>query len=43
MSKPVGPEKKFSAMRIGEKLVFFVKLSLFLVSFGFAFPTLLTD
>ena len=43
MSKPVRPEQKFNEMGIGGKLVFCVKLCLFLVSFGFAFPTLLSD
>jgi len=43
MSKSVHPEKKFNAMGIGERFVFFAKLSLFLISFGFAFPTLLSD
>lgn len=43
MSEPVGPGKKFNEMGIGEKLGFMVKLCLFLASFGFAFPTLLSD
>jgi hypothetical protein len=43
MNQPVVLEKKFNEMGIGEKLAFCVKLSLFLVSFGFAFPTLLSD
>jgi hypothetical protein len=43
MSQPVGASKKFIHMGIFEKLIFTVKLLVFLVSFGFAFPTLLSD
>jgi hypothetical protein len=43
MSQPLDPAKKFTAMGIGEKLVFTIKLCFFLGSFGFAFPTLLSD
>jgi hypothetical protein len=43
MSEPVGPSKKFRDMGIIEKLVFAVKLCLFVASFGFAFPVLLSD
>jgi hypothetical protein len=43
MSEPVGPSKKFMQMGIVEKIVFAVKLVVFLASFGFAFPTLLSD
>ena len=35
--------KKWAAMEGGEKAAFVVKLMIFLISFGFAFPTLLTD
>jgi hypothetical protein len=43
MSEPVGVSKKFMDMGIIEKLVFAAKLCLFLASFGFAFPLLLSD
>jgi hypothetical protein len=43
MSESVGPSKKLVQMGIVEKLVFAVKLLVFLASFGFAFPTLLSD
>ena len=43
MSEPLSPSTKFKDMTIGEKLVFFVKLCFFCASFGFAFPTLLSD
>jgi hypothetical protein len=43
MSQPVGPSTKFKDMGIIEKLVFAGKLCLFLASFGFAFPLLLSD
>ena len=43
MSKPIGPGEKFNEMGIGEKLFFGIKLCFFLASFGFAFPTLLSD
>ncbi len=35
--------KKSSAMSVGEKLVFFGKFVIFLVTFGFAFGNLLAD
>lgn len=43
MKQSVDPGKKFGEMQIAEKFGFCVKLCLFLVSFGFAFPTLLSD
>lgn len=43
MNEPVGPGKKFKQMSIVEKIIFMGKLCLFLASFGFAFPTLLSD
>jgi hypothetical protein len=43
MSEPAGPSKKFVQMGVVEKIVFSVKLVVFLASFGFAYPTLLSD
>ena len=43
MSEIVNPSMKFADMRIGEQLVFIVKLCVFFASFGFAFPTLLSN
>ena len=43
MSELLNPSTKFKDMRIGEKLFFLVKLCFFCASFGFAFPTLLSD
>jgi hypothetical protein len=43
MADPVVKSKPFAAMDLSEKAVFCVKLCLFLATFGFAFPTLLTD
>ena len=43
MSEIVNPSMKFADMRIGEQLVFVVKLCVFFASFGFAFPTLLSN
>lgn len=43
MSEPVQPVKKFSAMGAGEKLVFIGKVCVFLLTFGFAFPTVLSN
>jgi hypothetical protein len=43
MSEPVGPSKKFMQMGIIEQIIFTFKLCLFLASFGFAFPLLLSD
>jgi hypothetical protein len=43
MSEPAGPGKKFMQMGIIEKITFTAKLCLFLASFGFAFPLLLSD
>ena len=37
------PSLKFIEMSIGGKMLFVVKLCLFIASFGFAFPTLLND
>jgi len=37
------PTIKFTDMSIGEKLVFFVKLGVFCVTFGFAFPRIMSD
>ncbi|HEV7803858.1 MAG TPA: hypothetical protein VGP15_22485 [Burkholderiales bacterium] len=34
---------KFVAMTVTQKLAFCVKFCLFLASFGFAFPTLISD
>ena len=42
MSETPNPRIKFADMRIGEQLVFVAKLCLFFVSFGFAYPTLLS-
>lgn len=43
MSELLAPTIKFTDMRIGEKLVFLVKLCIFCATFGFAFPTLLSN
>ena len=43
MSIPVPPATKFGEMTTNGKLVFAAKLCLFLASFGYAFPTLLSD
>jgi hypothetical protein len=43
MSALLNPSTKFKDMRIGEKLVFFVKLCVFCVTFGFAFPRIMSD
>lgn len=43
MSELVNPSTKFRDMVIGEKLVFFVKLCVFFVTFGFAFPRIMSD
>ena len=43
MREPVVASKKFMQMGIFEKLIFTLKLFVFLASFGFAFPTLLSD
>lgn len=42
MSVLLNPTLKFTDMRIGEKLVFILKLIVFFASFGFAFPTLVS-
>lgn len=42
MSTPT-PSLKFAEMTMSQKMVFSVKFCLFLASFGFAFPTLLSD
>ena len=43
--RPVNPnpDKKFSAMNAGEKLVFFAKLIIMFITFGFVFGNLLAD
>lgn len=43
MTDPIVKCKPFAAMNVNEKAIFCVKLCLFLATFGFAFPTLLTD
>ena len=43
MSELLSPTTKFTDMRIGEKLGFFVKLCIFCATFGFAFPRLMSD
>ena len=43
MSAAALPSLKFVEMTIVGKVFFLVKLCLFIASFGFAFPTLLTD
>jgi hypothetical protein len=35
--------KSFRAMSLGEKSLFFVKLCVFIATFGFAFPRVLSD
>ena len=42
MSIATAPSQKFGQMTIVNKLLFTVKLVVFLASFGFAFPTLLS-
>jgi hypothetical protein len=36
-------DKKFGEMTIGEKIVYTGKVIIFLASFGFAYPNVLTD
>ncbi len=43
MKQPDAPSKTFKQLSGREKMVFVGKLMVFLVSFGFAFPLLLTD
>ena len=43
MSELLAPTIKFTDMKIGEKLVFLVKLCIFCVTFGFAFPRIMSD
>ena len=43
MAISASESKKWEEMHIGEKLLFICKLCVFIVSFGFAFPTLLND
>jgi hypothetical protein len=43
MSAPVNPSARFMDMNVAGKALFFVKLCAFFASFGFAFPTLLSD
>ena len=43
MSELLHPTIKFTDMKIGEKLVFFVKLIIFCATFGFAFPRIMSD
>jgi hypothetical protein len=38
-----GESKKFKAMGAGEKIVFLGKLTIFLCTFGFAFPLILSN
>ena len=38
-----GETRKFKDMGAGEKVVFIGKLTIFLCTFGFAFPLILTD
>lgn len=39
----VEPARKFSGMTAGGKLIHIGKVIVFIVSFGFIFPTILTD
>lgn len=43
MTGPVAAGRKWKDMSAGQKLAFVGKLCVFLISFGFAFPTLLND
>ena len=43
MQQPDAPRKTFKQLDGREKMVFVAKLMVFLVSFGFAFPLLLSD
>ena len=36
-------DKKFGEMTIGEKIIYIGKVIVFLASFGFAYPNVLTD
>jgi hypothetical protein len=42
MSEPVTTDLRFVDMGIGGKLVYILKLCVFLLTFGFAFPTILS-
>jgi len=43
MSASLAPALTFQNMTIAGKLVFMVQLCVFLISFGFVFPTLLSN
>ena len=43
MSETLNPSMRFADMPIGEQFVFVAKLCVFFASFGFAFPTLLSN
>lgn len=43
MTEPYAEGKPFARMGFVEKVVFVVKVVIFLVSFGFAFPRVLAD
>jgi hypothetical protein len=43
MARTTAQSKKWKNMRVTEKAAFIGKLCIFLISFGFAFPTLLND
>ena len=43
MAQPLAPSPKFKDLSFINKIVFVGKLVIFMASFGFAFPTLLSD
>jgi hypothetical protein len=43
MDESAVESKSFLAMSPGEKALFFIKLCVFFVTFGFAFPRVLSD
>ncbi|HEV7799553.1 MAG TPA: hypothetical protein VGP15_00625 [Burkholderiales bacterium] len=43
MQASTPPKQKFSDLASGDKVKFVVKFMIFLVTFGFAFPLLLSD
>jgi hypothetical protein len=43
MAKVIAQSKKWNRLTAGEKAAFIGKLCIFLITFGFAFPTLLND
>jgi hypothetical protein len=43
MAQLIAPSAKFKDLTIGNKILFSGKLVAFLLSFGFAYPTLLSD